>query len=187
MEPDQALHRALDQIERIAGAIGTDQLDRSTPCTDFDVRALLNHTAVSMQGLADAASGRAWDMAAYGADVLGADPIGSFRTAAGALRDATSADDVLDRNWNMPFGETPGRQAIAIAIMEVAQHAWDLAGGTAQDVDFDQELAEQALELARANMPPDDQRPEGTFGPPVPVADDAPAADRLAGFMGRMP
>lgn len=187
MEPDQALHRALDQIERIAGGIRPDQLERPTPCTEFDVRALLNHTTASLQGLADAASGRTWDMGTYGRDLLGDDPIGSFTTGVRALRAAASPDDVLERMWSMPFGDTPGRQAIAIAIMEVAQHGWDLARATDQDVVFDDELAETALELAKANMPPDDQRPEGTFGPPVPVPDDAAAADRLAGFMGRTP
>ena len=188
MEPTVALHRALDQTTGIVDRITDDQLDRPTPCEDFDVTALLNHTVASMQGLANAASGEPWDMATYGQDLLGGDPVGTFRAAASSLREATAGDDVLDRPWNMPFGESPGSQAINIAIMEVVQHGWDLARATDQrDVPFDDELSETALELARKNLPPDDQRPAAAFGPSVPAADDAPAHDRLAAFMGRTP
>ena len=188
MEPTTALHRAIDQTSTIVAAIGDDQYGRPTPCDEFDVRALLNHTVASVQGLADAASGTTWDMTAYGRDVLGDDPKQAFADAADHLRQAApQGGDTLERNWNMPFGETPGATAIAIAIMEVTQHGWDLAKATGQPPDFDDELAETALELARQNMPPDDQRPAQTFGPPVPVADDAPAPDRLAAFMGRTP
>ena len=188
MEPTTALHRALDQTSTIVAAISDDQYGQSTPCDEFDVKALLNHFVASVQGLADAASGTTWDMGAYGRDVLGDDPKQTFADAADRLRQAAPQDPgTLERNWNMPFGETPGAQAIAIAIMEITQHGWDLAKATGQQPDFDDELAEATLELARQNMPPDDQRPEGTFGPPVPVADDAPATDRLAAFMGRTP
>jgi hypothetical protein len=95
MEPDQALHRALDQIDRIAGGLGPDQLDRPTPCAGFDVGPLLNHTTASLQGLADAASGRTWDMGTYSRDLLGDDPVGSegtFGPPVPVPADATAAD-----------------------------------------------------------------------------------------------
>jgi uncharacterized protein (TIGR03086 family) len=187
MEPTDALRRALDQSERIVESIDPTQLDRPTPCTEFDVKALLNHTVASVQGLANAASGETWDMATYGHDLLGDDPVGAFKAAAAALRSATSGDDTLTREWAMPFGPTPGERAIAIGIMEVTQHGWDLAKATAPAPAFDEDLAAAALEVAKANMPPDDQRPAETFGPSVPVADDAPASDRLAAFLGRTP
>ena len=187
MEPTAALHRAIDQITEIVVAIPPDRYDRSTPCEDFDVEALLNHTVASMQGLAEAAQGRTWDMGSYGRDNLGDDPAGALRAAGDSLREATTGDDVLERPWAMPSGDSPGAQAIAIGIMEVSQHAWDLAKATGQDVDFDDEVWEHALELAKQNLPPDDQRPAAAFGPSVPVAEDAPAADRLAAFMGRTP
>ena len=51
---------------------------------DFDLRALLNHTVASLDGLADAATGSTWDLTAYGRDVLGDDPRGTFLRAARA-------------------------------------------------------------------------------------------------------
>jgi uncharacterized protein (TIGR03086 family) len=187
MEPTEALHRALTEITRISDGIVRDDLAHSTPCEDFDVKALLNHTVASMQGLAEAASGRPWDMSAYGRDVLDDDPKEAVRSAAAALRDATSAADILERPWAMPGGDRPGAQAIAIGIMEVAQHGWDLARATGQQPALDPAVSELALELARQNLPPDDERPPAAFARSVPVGDDAPAHDRLAAFMGRQP
>jgi uncharacterized protein (TIGR03086 family) len=188
MEPTTALHRALDQTSAIVAGIDDGQLGLPTPCADFDVRALLNHTVASLDGLADAATGSTWDLTAYGRDVLGDDPKGTFLRAAERLREATPSDgDTLERTWNMPFGETPGSRSIAIAILGVTQHGWDVAKATGQQPDYDEELAEAALELAHQNMPPADQRTPESFGPPVPVADDAPAHDRLAAFLGWTP
>ncbi len=187
MDNLDALHRGLDQMERIVRAISPTQYDRPTPCTDFDIRALLNHTVASLAGLASAATGETWDMTAYERDVLGDDPGSAFAEGVSALRRATVDGGSLERDWAMPFGPTPGEQAIAIGIIEVTQHGWDLAEAAGQDGPFDEELAEAALVLAHANMPPDDDRPAGTFGHSVPVPDDAPARDRLAGFLGRTP
>ena len=189
MEPTEALHRAIDQAQRIVANIEPSQLGDPTPCTDFDVKGLLNHLVASVQGLADAASGQKWDLGAYGRDVLGDDPSGAFDTAADRLRAAVPGPSALEQEWAMPFGDSPGAQSIGIGIMEVAQHGWDLAKATGQDdpANFDDELSVTALELAQQNMPPDDQRPEGQFGPSVPVPEDAPPHDRLAGFMGRTP
>jgi uncharacterized protein (TIGR03086 family) len=187
MEPIEALHRALDQADRIVDQIDPSQYDRPTPCTDFDVKTLLNHTVASVRGLADAASGQTWDMGLYGQDLLGDDAAGAFHRAAAALREAAPDAPSLDRPWAMPSGELPGRQAIAIGIMEVAQHGWDLARATGQSPAFDDGVSETALELARKNLPPDDQRPEGAFKPSVPIDDSAAPHDRLAAFMGRTP
>jgi len=48
-------------------------------------------------------------------------------------------------------------------------------------------IAAQLLEGARAFIPDAFRGPEGAapFGPKVDVPDDAPAADQLAGFLGR--
>jgi uncharacterized protein (TIGR03086 family) len=186
MEAHETLHRAIDQAARLVDDLGDDDLAKPTPCDQFDVKALLNHLVASTDGLANAATGQTWNMATYGQDLVGDDPKGAFARAATRLRDATATSDTLERTWKMPFGESPGSRAIPIGIIELAQHAWDLGKATGR-TDLDEELGATALELAQQNMPPDDQRSPETFGKSVPVADDAPAPDRLAGFLGRQP
>ena len=63
-------------------------------------------------------------------------------------------------------------------------HGWDLARATGQPAEFPDDLPERELTFTRgklADLPPD-RRP---FAPPRPVADDAPAIDRLAACLGR--
>jgi uncharacterized protein (TIGR03086 family) len=91
MERTGALHRALDQTEAIVDATTPEQLSCPTPCSQFDLRDLLNHTVASVQGLADAASRRGWDMSIYTQDALGKDPYGAFNAAAAQLREATAS------------------------------------------------------------------------------------------------
>ena len=84
----------------------------------------------------------------------------------------------------MPFGEMPVAGLAGFRYVELLVHAWDLAKATGQDTDLASDLCEAALAMSRqrmigmdrANMPYNDE---------VPVPGNAPAADRLAGFLGR--
>ena len=71
-----------------------------------------------------------------------------------------------------------------LRIVEALVHGWDLARATGQPAEFPDDLPERELTFTRgklADLPPDG-RP---FAPPRPVADDAPAIDRLAACLGR--
>lgn len=68
---------------------------------------------------------------------------------------------------------------------DVFMHTWDLARATGQDDTLDPERCDTML----AAMTPieDLLRDSGQYGPAVSVPADAPAQDRLLGFIGRDP
>ena len=68
---------------------------------------------------------------------------------------------------------------------DVFMHSWDLARAGGQDPALDEDQAAMML----AGMQPIEAmlRDSGQYGPAVPVPDDAPAVDRLMGFVGRDP
>ena len=68
---------------------------------------------------------------------------------------------------------------------DVFMHSWDLARAGGLDPALDEDHAARML----AGMQPIEQllRDSGQYGPAVPVPDDAPAVDRLMGFIGRDP
>jgi uncharacterized protein (TIGR03086 family) len=68
---------------------------------------------------------------------------------------------------------------------ELAVHTWDLARAIGHSPHLDPEVAERGLAFMSSALTPE-VRGE-SFGPPVPVADDAPVYDRLAAFAGRTP
>jgi uncharacterized protein (TIGR03086 family) len=90
----------------------------------------------------------------------------------------------LGRMVTMPFGEMPVAGLAGFRFVDLIVHAWDLAKATEQDTDLAPDLCEAALAMSRQRMTGMD-RANMPFKDEVPVPGDAPAADRLAGFLGR--
>lgn len=156
-----------------------------TPCPDYDVAAMVDHLVGWVKGFEAAATGRPLDVDPSTAPT-GDDPAGEFRASAHRLV-AGWRDNGLDRTVSLAGGETPGEMAFNITLMEYLTHGWDLAVGSGQPVPFTADEAEQVLARAERTLPAQHRGPGMAFGEIVPVAADAPALDRLIGFMGRDP
>jgi uncharacterized protein (TIGR03086 family) len=184
MDQIEIFERAVDQTGQIVAAVTPDQLKQPTPCADWDVRALLNHTIAGVHMFDDAAQEKEFDTSRSQRDMVGTDPADSYEQGAAKLKKTLRQPGVLDRNWTMPFGPTPGQIAISIATVETVMHGWDVAQATDQQNEFDPELTEAAMQAAQL-FPPDIARAPGVFGPEKECAPDAPMEDRLAAFLGR--
>ena len=184
MDPLDLLQRAVDQTGRIVAGVKTDQLSATTPCTDWDVRGLLDHTIAGVDMFSRAAQAIAFDPSIFARDNVGDDPAASYDAAAGMLRDVLAKPGVIEASWTMPFGEVPGMVGASFATLETFQHGWDLARASGQKPDFDPEITEAAFATARMS-PADQVRVPGVFGPEVSCPPDAPAHDRLAAYLGR--
>ena len=182
-DPIAEIRTAIDKTTPIVEGIDEAQWAQSTPCAEFDVRALLNHMvgAANMfrqviedgQASPDAAS-----------DNLGSDPKGAFRQASGAALKAFESGDVLNRTLNMPFGEFPGASAAGIFRMEMFVHGIDLAVATGQKSLIDDEMC-TAMEDAARQMGVDNFRMPGVFGPEVPAPAGAEPHRRMLAYLGR--
>lgn len=71
-----------------------------------------------------------------------------------------------------------------MGIVETLVHGWDIAKATGQQPDMDPELSEFALAVAR-QMPQEQVRQPGIYGPEAPCAGDAPVHECLAAYLGR--
>jgi uncharacterized protein (TIGR03086 family) len=181
------LERALDQTAALIAAIEPGQAELATPCAGWDVRALVSHlTGQDLRNFLVAVRGEAADWRAP-ADEIGDDWAAAFRDRAEPVRAAWRAAD-LDRPVTGPGGEAPLRARADQQITELAAHDWDLARAIGQDVTgLDPALAEHALAWSHGMLRPEFRGPDKAFGVEVPVADDAPVYDRLAGWFGRDP
>src|SRR4051812_10092576 len=146
MDAIAALTRAVDQTGRIVANVKPDQLGDPTPCADWDVRALLNHTIGGVNMFDDAAQGKELNAELFTGDQVGADAADAYERGAVKLKKTLQTPGVLDGQWTMPFGATPGQIAIAIATVETVTHGWDIAKATGQTADFDAELTEHATQ-----------------------------------------
>lgn len=177
------LDRALAATEAVVAGIEPGQWPASTPCTELDVRDVVNHLVSG--NLLFAATVRGEPPPDRGADHLDGDPLAAFQRAASGLRTAFAVPGVLESVYAAPFGSGPGAALAQVRIVELLVHGWDLARATGQHADFPADVAERALAATRRQLRSRPPGPGAPFAPEVPVADDAAAVDRLAGFLGR--
>ncbi|MGO8685880.1 MAG: TIGR03086 family metal-binding protein [Candidatus Dormibacteria bacterium] len=174
--PQDLFDRALDQASRLIKSTRPDQLTLPTPCTGWDVQALLSHLAGTPRVFAALARGERVNPTAPQTDaVRDGYPDTLFRQGRDELESA--------------LREHPERapRYRSLIVGETAIHAWDLAEATGQTAHLDPAIAEAALVQLRERLTPEARANSTAFGPEIPVADDAPPYLRLAGFLGRRP
>ena len=168
--------------ERVVEAIRPEQLGFSTPCSDWDVRALLGHV-VGVLAL-HAAVLRDEEPDEPMVDLGDDDPLKAYRSGVEELL-AAAGGDALERIHRTPMGEMPGHAAVAFVMMDVIVHGWDLARATGQTMAVPEDVAADVLGFVRQAIPDEQRAPH--IGPAVAVAPSAPALDQLVAFLGRTP
>jgi uncharacterized protein (TIGR03086 family) len=185
------LTTALDGTGQLIGAVPDGQWQLPTPCADWTVRQLVNHLVGGHRLFTRVLRGEPLpplsELGRRGAeDQLGSDPANAFRTSADELLAALRGPGVLQGTYTVPAATLPGPAVVHLRTVETLVHGWDLARATSQPTPFPDELAEGELAFSRdlLGQLPESRRP---FGPSRPVADEAPAIDRLAALLGRDP
>lgn len=184
--PIDQLARVQEDAGKLVAGVRADQWDAPTPCDGWTVRDLVGHLVGSDRVFAAVLRGEVTSLAdaPRPADPLGADPVAAYSAATGELLAEFRQPGVLDQTVTLPIGPVPGAAAVQLRIIELLTHGWDLARATGQPLQFPDDVVEQALEVTRTRLAdvPQEVKP---FGPPQPVADDAPPIDTLAAALGR--
>jgi len=181
----ETLRRVYDHTGNVMAQVRPEHLDRPTPCTDWNVRELVNHTIGVMHGIACGVSGQPGSGDDITDFTAGDGAEAAFEQAVATSLAAWAAEGVFEGPVNIGAGEMPAEVAIGINVLDTLTHAWDLDEALGLDRSMDPAVAEAALAASKMIVS-DDLRP-GRFAPEVAIADDAPAHDRLAAFLGRTP
>ncbi|BBJ40285.1 TIGR03086 family metal-binding protein [Streptomyces antimycoticus] len=180
------------RVTALLSGVSDGQLSAPTPCGTYSVGDLLDHfmrLAIGMRHAAEKTTATAGpDDPAPGegsADRL--DP--EWRQELPRRLDALTAAWREPSAWQgttVAGGVTmPAQMMGVVALDELLIHGWDLARATGQPYDCDARSAEAIIGWLSAF--PDEQRPDGAFGPMVSVPDDAPPLDRAVALSGRDP
>ena len=166
-------------LRRVLSEIGVGDMDKQTPCREFDVAGLTDHLMNSITVIGGAA----------GAEVPQAnsdDPV-EARVAA-AARSALDAwrRRGLDGTVTVGPNQAPARVMAGILSIEFLVHAWDYAAATGGAVNAPDALSNYVLGLAKTIITPAGRTQVG-FDDPVDARADAGALDRLIAFTGRRP
>ena len=177
--------RAADGFGRHVHAVADGQWHDPTPCTDWDVRTLVNHVTVEQLWVPPLAQGSTVaDIGdRYDGDQLGDDPVAAWDAALAASSAAFGAPGALDGTVSLSAGEKPTAEYCWEMTTDALIHSWDLARGIGADETLDAELADLVYERT---LPIAEHLQEtGLFAPPVPVPDDAPLPTKLLAIFGR--
>jgi uncharacterized protein (TIGR03086 family) len=162
-----------------------DDLARPTPCSEWDLDALLGHVFAAIEYYANLAREGEVPSGPVTVVVESADELPArFDRTARAGQDAWSAPGVLDRDVRMMLGPMPGRNALAIHVADLTVHAWDIASALGARADLPAELADTARTTWAHVFAHRDLRGI-VFTEEIAVHADADATARLVAFCGR--
>ncbi len=178
--------RATQEFTSRAALIG-DRWTAATPCTDWDVRALVHHVVeeerwvpplfggLTIAEVGDTLSG----------DLLGDDPVRAVADASAAATAAVTAEGALDRTVHLSFGDVPGREYALQLAADHLVHAWDLARALGADTTLDADAVAAVRDWFAGNE--DGYRAAGAIGPRVSLPHGATPQDELLAMFGRQP
>ena len=176
---------AAEGFDRRVDAIRADQWNAPTPCSEWDVRTLVNHLVYEAQWAPDLFAGKTVEEVGdrYEGDLLGDDPLRSWRDSNAAARSAIAESGALERTVHLSFGDVPGSEYLSQLTLDLAVHGWDLARAIGADETIDPALVASILPYVEANA--DMITGSGVFGDPVAVPNDADDQTRLLALLGR--
>ena len=177
------------------GMVRTEQLTWGTPCTEWDVRQLVNHMTrgnLSYIRLLEGATSAEF-LRMRDADALGDDPAGAYARSAGECAAAFARPGALRQVLDYPLGQVTGAQALAVRTTDTAIHTWDLARAVGADDTLrpdlvawiSDHLAEIYDGLAESPVAPESAH--RFFAAPPADAAAASRQERLLIQMGRRP
>ncbi|MFF8428531.1 MULTISPECIES: TIGR03086 family metal-binding protein [unclassified Streptomyces] len=189
IDPRPVYTRATEQAAALIKTVRPDQLDGPTPCTEFDVRALLSHIVGGTRRIAVVGEGGdGLAMHPFADGVADDGWAAAYDEVRVRVLKAWEADERMTSPVRVPWGEVPGHAALSGYVMEIVTHTWDLSEALGHPAELDPELAEFALATARQVLPDSRPRDENTpFDARHRAAEGAGVYEQLAAWMGRRP
>ena len=178
---------AADAAARTVANVDAGQFGGPTPCTDWDVRTLLNHLIVwTSYSLAARADGES-----VGQDLIdrdfAADPgfAADYRAQLDRALTAWSDPATWERSLDVMGSPMPAADVAALNLAEMVLHGWDLAAATGQAYAVSEPAAAAALRAVAANA--ELFRQYKGFAEPVQVPGSATVLDQVLALSGRDP
>lgn len=182
----KGLHaRALERYGQLVHAVRDEQWHLPTPCTEWDVRVLVNHLVSEnfwmpplLDGKTIADVGDSFD-----GDLLGDDPKVAWDRSATEAGRAVQAV-ALDTTVHLSYGKASADHYIFEVFSDLTIHGWDLARAIGTEETLDPESVDVLYE--RYKPIEDGMKATGLFGPKV---EPPPGADRqteLLAIFGRV-
>jgi len=154
-------------------AVQADQWEAQTPCSEWNVQQLCDHTIQTQ--------------ATFAAGLVGAEvaPDAAWPDVHAAINARLEDPSCLDGTTEMPgMGVVPKAMVFGVASSDMLIHSWDLA----RSIGADEELPAQAVTacyMGLQKFPEQARVGPGMFDQPAACADDASEQTQFLSFAGR--
>lgn len=184
-EVPDLFRRSIDEFGRRVAQIKGDQWHNATPCTEWDVRVLVNHIVNENRWVPPLLDGKTIEEVGdrFDGDLLGDDPNQAWKESSEEALDASKRDGAMETTTHLSFGDFPGSDYITQVAVDHIIHSWDLARGIGADDTMDPDLVQFAYDYFLPQA--DAWRAGGAFGELVDVPESADPQTRLLALTGR--
>ncbi len=169
---------AAKQTRGFIAATKESQWKSSTPCTDWNVQALLDHPVGGAEWFQSVLSGTPQGKPAAGKTYLQ-----RYDEAYPKVLQAAKDKANLEKTVDAGFAKMPGAQFLNVAFFDTLIHGWDLAKATGQNTRLDTKLVEACYAIYAPQAP--NLRANKAIGPEVKVPANADTQTKLLAVLGR--
>jgi uncharacterized protein (TIGR03086 family) len=177
---------ALEHFGALVHDVPVDAWTASTPCTEWDVRALIHHLLSEISWMEPLLGGRS--VAEVGdelnGDLLGDDPVASWDAAAARTLAAVNAGGAMDLVIHLSRRDITGADYTFEVFNDLAIHGWDLARAIGEDETIDPRFVATIDERMAPSIA--ELKASGQYGDEVVPPDGADAQTRLLAMFGRV-
>ena len=189
--PIELYEAAAQGFRKTLSGVGLNQMGAPTPCTEWNVQALINHNlkvAAFVEGVyRENITVSPLDV---GGPLPGGDALELLDAGIGNVLEVLKSVGSLDQKISSPFGEMTRAEFLMNPTWDLLVHTWDLAKGTSQSTTLDSHLVEichNAFAPMMEHMREEEFGGVKIMGPEVQVPASASLQDRFLGVMGRQP
>jgi uncharacterized protein (TIGR03086 family) len=177
--------QASEMANKAIVAAPADAWHDGTPCSEWDLKALVNHMVYETAWVSDLLAGKSFqkDGELHGGDLTGEDPQAAWQKVLNAAL-ADIAETPMDTKVTMSVGEVTAADYINEVGFDLLVHGWDVAQAIGQPYDIPAELLVHAAAVVAAIK----GRYGGlgtVFAAPVPVNEAADGQTRFLAGLGR--
>ncbi len=179
--------KALDSTRAFVAGVEADQWGVTTPCSEWNAPALLNHIVSGNLWVGELTAGKSIEEVGdrLDGDLLGDDPLAAYDASAKIAADAFRAPGAMEAMVGVSYGPVPGEIYAGHRFIDVLIHGWDLAEATGQPRALDPELVEACIAIVEPQA--DMLAGSGMFDADVTAPAGADRQTRLLAMLGRRP
>lgn len=184
MDAKTLFSKAAKQADVCVGHVHDNQLTNKTPCSEWNLKELINHVVYELCWVPDLLAGKTVaDVGTkYDGNLLGDDYGRSWKNALDKAQLAVDNAD-LQAKVHLSYGDVLAEHYIREIGTDLAIHGWDISQSEMCNLIIADDLTQSIYDFMSPRV--EEISNSTVFGPAIVVAESEPLQSKLLGMLGR--